>query len=132
MKVIIAGSRSIRNDLKNLTNLTKIIKELNWEIDEILCGKAKGADSLGEAYAKKFKIKLNYFPAKWDDLEATICKIKENSFGKKYNCLAGHNRNEEMAKNADALIIIHKNTPGSLDMLNRAKKHKLIIKEIVV
>lgn len=132
IKLIIAGSRTIRNSDNNLKNLTKIIEELNWEIDEIFCGKAKGVDSLGEQFALKNDIPIRYFPALWSDLTIEPCKIRHRKDGTAYNILAGHNRNEEMAKNADALLIIHKNTNGSLDMLKRAKKYNLLIKEIKI
>ena len=52
MKVIIAGTRTF-NDYQLLCNT---IKELNINIDEIVCGGAKGADALGEKYAKENNI----------------------------------------------------------------------------
>lgn len=83
MKLCVFGSRSFNdyNLLKEkLDNIHK--KET---ITEIICGKAKGADSLGEKWAKENNIKVVEFPADWDKL------------GKK----AGFARNLEMAKYCD-------------------------------
>lgn len=60
MKLIIAGTRSFQDyDL-----LCKILKEIEiGNIEEIVCGGARGADKLGERYAKRvwlfFKIFLS-------------------------------------------------------------------------
>lgn len=86
-KVIIAGSRSFQDypmlkkyaDFK-LSNIKDTI--------EIVSGGAKGADSLGERYAKENGYSLKVFPADWE------------RFGK----AAGYMRNVEMARYADALL----------------------------
>lgn len=113
MKVIIAGSRDFSNYpllkqrcdyyLQNHKNVT------------ILCGKAKGADTLGEYYGIEKKFKIEYYPAKWD------------IHGK----ASGVIRNEEMAKNADALIAFWDGkSKGTEHMINLAKKHNLKVKVI--
>jgi len=76
MKVIICGSRDF-NDYKYME---KCIERSGFNITEIVSGAAKGADSLGERYAKEHDIKLTRFPADW------------NSLGKK----AGPIRNQQM------------------------------------
>mgnify|MGYP001382766491 FL=1 len=94
MRVIIAGGRDF-NDFKLLeSNINKIFKQLSDEksisayIDEsnieIICGKARGADTLGEQFAKEYKLSIKYFPADW------------NTYGKS----AGYRRNAEMANYA--------------------------------
>lgn len=85
-RVIIAGGRDFDNyDLlaKTMDNLLSNIKD---DIT-VLCGKARGADTLGERYAKERGFRVRYFPANW----------------KRYGKPAGYIRNTEMAKNADAL-----------------------------
>ena len=57
---------------------------------------ATGADTLAIKFAKKYKLALKEFPADWNNLNATPCRIMTNSHGV-YNALAGHNRNKEMA-----------------------------------
>ena len=99
MKVIIAGTRTF-NDYKLLCNT---IKELNINIDEIVCGGAKGADTLGEKYAKENNISIKYFLADWD----------------KYGKRAGPIRNHQMGDYADYLIAFwDKKSKGTLDMIN--------------
>lgn len=53
-----------------------------------VCGQARGADTLGERYAKEHNHSIQYFPANW----------------KRYGKAAGYIRNTEMAKDADALV----------------------------
>ena len=94
MRVIIAGGRDF-NDFKLLeSNINKIFKQLsdeklisiyvNESNIEIICGKARGADTLGEQFAKECKLSIKYFPADW------------NTYGKS----AGYRRNAEMANYA--------------------------------
>lgn len=85
--VIIAGGRDFRDyDLlvKTMNHLLSNIKD-DITVD---CGKARGADTLGEQYAKEHGYPVQYFPADWD----------------RYGKAAGYLRNTEMAKNADALV----------------------------
>ena len=112
MKLIIAGSRGI-NHIQHLYNsiltldLGNIIRE---KVTEIVSGGARGADSLSEILAKKLNIPLQSMPADW------------NKHGKS----AGYVRNEEMAKYADACLVLWDGTSkGSKHMIDLAKKHNL-------
>ena len=99
MKVIIAGTRTFNN----YQLLCNTIKELNINIDEIVCGRAKGADALGEKDAKENNIPIKYFLADWD----------------KYGKGAGPIRNHQMGDYADYLIAFwDKKSKGTLDMIN--------------
>lgn len=87
LRVIIAGGR----DFNNYELLKKTTNEFLSNFDEepcIVCGRARGADTLGEKFAREYGYKIRYFPADW------------NTYGK----AAGFIRNTEMADNADALI----------------------------
>jgi len=83
-KIIVAGSRGF-------TNYQLMCLKLDYYFDEctptIVCGEARGADSLGRKYAEERGLKIMSFPADW-------------SKGKN----AGYIRNEEMAKVADGLV----------------------------
>ena len=111
MKVIIAGTRTFNN----YQLLCNTIKELNINIDEIVCGGAKGADALGAKYAKENNIPIKYFLADWD----------------KYGKGAGPIRNHQMGDYADYLIAFwDKKSKGTLDMINYMQqigKHGKII-----
>ena len=111
-KVIIAGSRTI----DNYQLIEHFIKESKIEINEIVCGEAKGVDSCGKQYGIKNNIPIKSMPAQWD------------KFGKS----AGYKRNEEMAKYATHLILIWDGlSKGSGHMLGLAKKYNLKITEYV-
>ena len=113
-RVIIAGSRGFNN-----YNLLK--EKCDYQLqnikDEIIIvsGTARGADQLGEKYAKEKGYKIDSRPANWD------------LYGKS----AGYKRNEEMAKNADALIAFwNSKSKGTKHMIDLAKKYNLKVKVI--
>ena len=111
-RVIIAGGR----DFNNYPGLAKAMDQLLANVtDEIVvvCGMAQGADRLGERYGKERGYSIRYFPADWD----------RKGRG------AGFIRNEEMAKNADALVAFWDcQSRGTKHMIETAKKHKLDIR----
>ncbi len=103
MKVIIAGSRSI----KSYSTIEEAIKLSAYKITEIVSGRARGVDRLGEEYARLNGIPVKLFPADWD------------TFGNQ----AGHMRNEEMGDYADALIAIWDGkSNGTKHMIQYMKK----------
>ena len=132
MKVIIAGSRSFNDYPLLKTTCEKIFSQLQWEHElsskdfEIVSGKAGGADSLGERFAKEYGIQIKEFPAKWDDLKAKDAFIKTNSFGKPYNAKAGHARNTSMLEYVSddgcAIYFWDGESPGTKDCITKAKK----------
>lgn len=84
MKIIVAGSRDFNNKVLLTNELHRFVRELNVKAIEVVSGGARGADTLGEEYAKHFKQKLKIFPADWE------------TYGKS----AGYRRNAEMANYA--------------------------------
>ena len=117
MKVIIAGSR----DINSYNLIDQATKESGFDITEVVSGKANGVDTLGETWATNNGIPIKSFPALWDDFSQP-CHIKTNKYGKKYNSLAGFNRNQQMAEYGDALICIHNGSNGSEDMMKKMKE----------
>lgn len=121
MKLIIAGSRSIRS---YATLRQAVIESGLWDrygrSIEVVSGKAQGVDTLGEQFAAKAGLKVHSKPADWDNIKKRGAVVRVNRAGKEYNALAGHWRNEEMAQMADeALILWDGQSTGSLDMLHR-------------
>lgn len=109
-RVIIAGSRDF-NDYQTLTEICDFMlsRKSNFEV---VSGAARGADALGEQYAKERNMKIHKYPADW-------------SQGKG----AGYLRNETMAKNADGLIAFWDGkSKGTKHMIDLAKKYNLKIK----
>ena len=86
-RLIVAGGRDFDNYAGLEKSLDYLLKNINDEI-QIVCGMARGADCLGERYAKEHGYKVRYFQADWD------------MDGKS----AGYKRNVQMAENADALV----------------------------
>jgi hypothetical protein len=113
-KVIIAGSRGFNN--YNLLRQTMDKLLLNKQEDiVIVSGTARGADQLGERYAKEKGYLISSHPANWD------------RFGKS----AGYIRNEEMAKESNALVAFWDNkSKGTEHMINLAKKNGLQVRII--
>lgn len=124
MTVIIAGGRYFKGTGKDTQILLDIHKKT--PITEVVSGKASGADTFGEEFAEILNIPVKPFPADWHNLDVPICKIKVNKYGYEYNALAGFNRNEEMAKYAQAVILFPGGN-GTEDMYRRSLKHKLKI-----
>jgi len=115
-KVIIAGGRDFNDsDLLEETVDNTLRVKLRTTKVEIVCGRANGADTLGEVYALDHGIGIKYFPADWD------------KHGKK----AGYLRNKEMALYADALIAFWDGkSKGTDSMIKLAKKHNLKTKVV--
>lgn len=114
IKVIIAGGRDFTDYNLLKRNCDHILSRRHPDVI-IVSGKARGADSLGERYAKERGYLVHEFPADW------------NRFGKK----AGYLRNSEMARHADALIAFwDNNSRGTKHMIDLAIQHNL--KVIVV
>lgn len=89
LRVIIAGNRDFDDFLKLIDSCTDILSKITEHHNDlnkirVVSGAARGADQLGEQYAKVREYELSRFPADWDGL------------GKR----AGYVRNAEMAKYA--------------------------------
>ena len=108
-KVIIAGTRYFE-DYKLLKSYAdKKLSNIQEPI-EIVSGGARGADALGEQYAKEKGYKLTVFPAEWD----------------KYGKSAGYKRNKQMAEYADALLAYWDGASrGTKMMIDLAHEHGL-------
>ena len=119
LRIIIAGSREFNNYNLLKTSIKDILKNTSFEgINKIkiISGTARGADQLGERFAKQFKLEVVKFPANWD------------VYGKR----AGYIRNEEMAKysvkdnNYGMLVAFWDGeSRGTKHMIDLAKKHRL-------
>lgn len=113
MKTIIAGGRDYHNYNFVETMLNYFIKD--HIITEVVSGGAKGADALGERYAKEYKIPLKVFPADWD----------------KHGRSAGPIRNAQMGDYADQLVAVwdgkSKGTKNMIDYMNKLKKPVFVI-----
>ena len=111
MKIIIAGSRNF-TDYKKLCKTCDHLLQYQTEI-EIVSGTARGADRLGEQYAREKGYPMKQFSADWN----------------KYGKAAGPIRNQQMANYADALITFwNGKSRGTKNMIDLAKEIGLKIR----
>jgi hypothetical protein len=107
-KLIIAGSREFNNYSFLKDKIDFLLKNVVEDV-EIVSGAARGADTLGEQYARENNLNVKLFPADWS---------KGNS--------AGFIRNEEMAKYANACVVFWmNNSKGTKHMIDLSQKHNL-------
>ena len=119
-KVIIAGSREFED-------YTLLKSQCDYYLQNklndpyctvvIVSGHARGADSLGERYAREMGLRCDIYPADWKTL------------GKR----AGYVRNEIMAKVSNAAIIFlsaYGENKGSQHMIDIAKRDGLNVKVV--
>jgi len=102
MKVIICGGRNI-----NEYDIDKVVNNSGFKITTLICGMAKGVDSLGYMWAMKNNIHIIKYYPDWN----------------KYGAGAGPIRNKEMVNNADGVIAIWDEiSRGTKSTITLAKK----------
>jgi hypothetical protein len=111
-RVIIAGGRDFDDYQLLKATMNKLLCNITDEIT-VVCGQAKGADTLGEQYAMEKGYAIDYYPAQW----------------KLYGKRAGYLRNEQMAQNADALAAFwNGESRGTKHMIELAKRYGLKVR----
>ncbi len=111
-RVIIAGGRDFFDYALLKRTMDTLLANVKEDIT-VVCGKARGADTLGEQYAKERGYTVACFPADWD----------------KYGKAAGFIRNEQMAQNADALVAFWDGqSRGTRNMIELAQRYNLKIR----
>ena len=107
-RLVVAGGREFENYKLLSTQLDKYLHDIIHTHEVIiLSGCAKGADSLGEQYARERGFKVEQHPAAWEQ----------------YGDAAGPIRNKEMTGEADAVIVFWDGkSKGSKSMINCAKE----------
>ena len=121
LRAIIAGSRDFNNFSKLMNSCNNILPSIinrnnNLGRIRIVSGTARGADRLGEQYAKVAGYEVSRFPADWD------------TFGR----AAGYVRNTQMAKYAMAddnygvlIAFWDEKSKGTKHMIDLAEKNGL-------
>lgn len=108
-RVIIAGTRTYDDYASLKAYADYKLSRIEDDI-EIVSGGARGADALGEMYAREKGYSIKRFQAEWD----------------RYGKSAGPRRNEAMAKYADALLAYWDGeSRGTKSMIELAKANGL-------
>ena len=117
-RIVIAGCRDYTNYNQAKEYIDICLSNIHKENEIIIIsGGAKGADALGEQYAKENGFKIERYNADWD----------------KYGRSAGPKRNELMAKNCDGVICFWGGqSRGTKSMINYAKKYNKPIRIIKI
>lgn len=115
MNLIIAGGRDFNNYLLLEDKLIKLLSATPLGTITVLCGMAKGADSLGKRWAIFNGVKIKEFPADWG----------------KYGKAAGHIRNKQMAEEATHLVAFWDGkSKGTKNMIETAQNMGLQVRVI--
>lgn len=123
-RVIVAGGRDFNRYAILKAALDELLSDLieSGEEIRIVSGKARGADRLGERYAKERGLEVDPYPADW----------KRKADGS-YDASAGYKRNTEMADNAEACVcFMHKDgSKGTQHMIDIARRKGLELRIIL-
>ena len=114
IRVVIAGCRDYENYEEAKKYIDICLSDIRKENEiVIVSGCARGADALGEKYAKENGFKVEKYPADWIT----------------YGRSAGPKRNEEMAKISDYVICFWDGkSRGTKSMIEYAKKYNKPLK----
>jgi hypothetical protein len=106
LRLIVAGGRDFTDAARLNAALTEALGGYPLDQLRIVSGGARGADSLGEAWAKSKGVPVDRYEAKWDDITVPGAVVAHDRYGRPYNKLAGFQRNDLMAANADAVLVL--------------------------
>lgn len=121
--IIVAGGRDFNNyDL--LADVIEYCVSMGFISDDatLICGEAKGADTQAKMFWEDAGLSIASYPAKWDDISGLNepVQIGVHPDGKKYNKLAGTNRNGRMSAVGKGLIAFWDGkSSGTRDMIER-------------
>lgn len=108
MKLAIIGSRTFTNYDKLLQTMS-LFEESHRQFTRIISGGAKGADSLGERWAKYWNIEIERYLPDWD----------------KHGKFAGYIRNQHIIDACDVVVAFWDGkSKGTLDSIRKAKAVK--------
>ena len=120
MKVAVIGSRGF-TDYSVVKDYLDRLNAMH-PISVIVSGGAKGADSLGEAWADENGVAKCIYHAEWENLSHPDAVILTNQYGKRYDARAGHRRNRFIINDADLVLAFwDKRSKGTADAVGYAK-----------
>jgi len=125
-RVLVCGGRDY-NDAKWVYSVLDQAHEAN-PIVAVISGMARGADSIGAAWANDRHIPVDPYPAAWEDLSHPDALIRTRADGKKYDARAGHRRNQKMLdQGRPDVVIAFPGGGGTDDMVRRARRAGVLV-----
>ncbi len=113
--IIIAGSREFNNYDLLCSKMDYLISNTNKTV-VVVSGAARGADKLGERWAKERGYRVEQYPADWDQ------------YGKR----AGPIRNKQMAEHANALVAfwdgVSRGTENMINIMKNLEKSVRVVR----
>jgi hypothetical protein len=120
-RVVVFGGR----DFNDQPMLDSALDDFHRDcgIAVLIEGEARGADLRAKAWAKKRGVRVEEYPAPWDDIEHPDARVMTRRDGKKYDANAGPRRNQQMIDEGrpDCGIAF----PGGSGTANMAEKCEL-------
>lgn len=114
-RIIIAGGREFNDYVLLKAKMDRILSNFDPKTVTIVSGGARGADSLGEQYAKENQLELDIFPADWDT----------------YKKVAGPIRNQYMSWYSNYLVAFWDGgSTGTKHMIDTATEDKLQVRVV--
>lgn len=112
IRLIVAGGRDFNDRALMCDELHKFLPGITLAALVLICGEARGADSLGKSIMQQLGVPIESYPAEWDRL------------GKS----AGYTRNTDMANVATHLIAFWDGkSKGTKHMIDIAQRKNLFI-----
>lgn len=108
MRVLVCGGRDFKDNVKVADVLNKL------DIDVIISGEAKGADTLAKDYARQTGYVYEGYPADWE----------------KHGKSAGFIRNKQMLESNPDLVVAFPGGRGTANMVSIAKEAGVEVYEV--
>jgi len=107
MRLCVCGGR----DYSDKEKVFEILDSLEFKITKLVCGMARGADTLGYQWAVKNNIPIEEYPAEWT----------------KYGRGAGPIRNQQMLNSGIDILVAFPGGTGTANMVKICKAAKVNI-----
>lgn len=114
-RIVVAGGRTFLHNHFGFSVLDRLTSKMEPDNISVICGEAKGADTVGKNWARERGIEVESFPADWD----------------KHGKSAGYIRNSDMADRGTHLIAFWDGeSKGTRNMIDTAKRKGLTVRVI--
>ena len=114
MKILICGGRDYKDQKTVDKAMDHAVRHINPDDITVISGHARGADQIGEAWAKSRDLSLDLYPAKWE------------TYGKS----AGFKRNIQMLDTKPDMVVAFPGGKGTAHTVRNAKERGIDVMEV--